>query len=49
MNSLNNKHMCVPGTMTEFTVIVDEEEDEEGGRFLVDFHKKLYAKVINLK
>ena len=33
--------------LTESAVIVDEEEDEEGGRFLVDFHKKIYAKVIN--
>jgi len=24
--------------------IKDEEEDEEGGRFLVDFHKKIYTK-----
>ena len=38
--------MCVPGTLTESAVIVDEEEDEEVGRFLVDFHKKIYAKVI---
>ena len=39
--------MFVPGTLTEFAVIVDEEEDEEGGRYLVDFHRKIYAKVIN--
>ena len=39
--------MCVPCTLTEFAVLVDEEEDEEGGRFLVDFHKKIYTKVIN--
>lgn len=32
--------------ITEFAVSVDEEEDEEGGRFLVDFHRKIYAKVI---
>ena len=37
----------MPDILTESAVIVDEEEDEEGGRFLVDFHKKIYAKVIN--
>jgi len=37
----------VSGILIEFAVIVDEEEDEEGGKFLVDFHKKIYAKVIN--
>ena len=34
--------------LTKVSVIVDEEEDEEGGRFLVDFHKKIYTKVITI-
>lgn len=25
--------------------VEDEDDDEEGGRFLVDFHKKIYSKV----
>lgn len=32
--------------------VEDEGDDEEGGRFLVDFHKKIYSKVwqeINVK